>query len=74
MILISMEIYSDLNQRVLTPKQKMTVIIGHPHVVLASCSFPTEDPRKFVGVKGQTNTAKHSEDGGGHSLEILFSS
>lgn len=43
----------------------MTVIIGHPHqVVLASCSFPTEDPGKFVGVKGQTNTEKHSEDGG----------
>lgn len=74
MILISMEIYSDLNQRVQTPKQKMTVIIGHPHrVALASCSFPTEGPGKFVGVKGQMNTAKHSEDGG-DSLEILFSS
>lgn len=65
MILVSMEIYSDLNQRVLTPKQTMNVIIGHPHhVALASCSFPTEGPGKFVGVKGQTNTAKHSEEGG----------
>lgn len=58
MILISMEIYSNLNQRVLIPKQKMTVIIGHPHhMALASCSFPTEDPGKFVGVKGQTRVS-----------------